>query len=138
MKSAAEAIRARGYRKWYEARLIEAHLHLITAFLCLIAVLATVEMQGLFRTLAQTLWVLAVLAFLGGAGVWNWRRYFRVLSIAQFMSERSDCPACRAYGRFDILYTGPRSEPDGRLGDDLDALPAMQVRCRKCATEWRM
>ena len=69
MKSAAEAIRARGYRKWYEARLIEAHLHLITAFLCLIAVLATVEMQGLFRTLAQTLWVLTVLAFLGGADV---------------------------------------------------------------------
>ncbi len=50
-KSLADAIRARGFRKWYEGRLIEGHLHLITAFLCLIAVLGAIEQGGPYNTL---------------------------------------------------------------------------------------
>ncbi|MBL8383080.1 MAG: hypothetical protein JNM90_08410 [Burkholderiales bacterium] len=138
MSNAADAIRARGFRKWYEARLIEAHVHLVTAFLCLIAVLAVIEMGGLFRNVERTLFVLACVAFLGAAGAWNWRRYFRVIGMAQYLSARSDCPACGAYARFEVLYTGPREDRDGALGDDAALLPAMQVRCRKCGAEWRL
>ena len=40
--------------KWYEGRLIEGHLHLITAFLCLIAVLGAIEQGGGSRGAAMT------------------------------------------------------------------------------------
>lgn len=138
MQSIPDAITALGFRKWYERRLIEAHLYLVTAFVCLIAVLAAVEIAGLFQSAGQTVWVLSIVAFLGWAGVWNWRRYFETLALAAFLAERSDCPACSAYGRFDVLYSGPRQGAQGSPDPHFNQVPVMQVRCRKCAREWRL
>ena len=138
MKSVADGIRARGFRKWYEHRLIEAHLHLVTAFLCLITVLAAVEQGGPYRAWQPLVWLTGVTVGLGVVGAWNWRRYFTIMGVAGFMCERSSCPQCDAYGRFEVLYTGPRADPDGQLPDALRDVPILQVRCRKCAHEWRM
>ena len=138
MKYAADGIGLLGFRKWYERRLIEAHVHLVTALFCLITVLAAIEMGGLFRNVVETLWVLSVVALLGGIGVWNWQRYIDVLGLAAFLCERSDCPACQAYGRFGIFGTAPRAVPDGSPEKRFSDVPLMRVRCRKYACEWSL
>ena len=132
----AEAIRARGFRKWYEGRLVEGHLHLITAFLCLIAVLGAIEQGGPYNTLANSLWLLAVATGLGALGAWSLRRYQMILQLAEFLGDRSHCPKCEAYARFNILHTGPRDEPD--LPAAIKETPLLVVECRKCGTGWRM
>ena len=75
---------------------------------------------------------------LGAAGAWNWRRTFAIMGVAGFVCERCSCPQCEAYGRFEILYTGPRADPEGLLPDGLREVPTLGVRCRKGAHEWRM
>lgn len=132
----ADAIRAKGFRKWYEGRLVEGHLHLITAFLCLIAVLGAIEQGGPYNTLANTLWLLAVTVGLGTVGAWSIRRYLMILQLAEFLGDRSTCPKCRAYARFKLLYTGPRDEPG--LPQHLLDTPVLAVQCRKCDSSWQM
>ena len=132
----ADAIRARGFRKWYEGRLIESHLHLITAFLCLIAVLGAIEQGGPYNTFANGAWLLSVTVILGGIGAWSVRRYLTILQLAEFLGDRSHCPACETYARFTILHTAPRNEPD--LGASLQETPVLVVQCRKCSAGWRM
>ena len=132
----ADAIRARGFRKWYEGRLIESHLHLITAFLCLIAVLGAIEQGGPYNTMANSLWLLMVATGLGGLGAWSLRRYQVILQLAEFLGDRSHCPKCEAYARFTLLHTGPRDEPD--LPEGLREAPLLVVECRKCGAGWRM
>ena len=135
-KSLADAIRARGFRKWYEGRLIEGHLHLITAFLCLIAVLGAIEQGGPYNTLANSLWWLSVAMGLGGPGAWSIRRYITILQLAEFLGDRSHCPKCQAYARFTLLHTGPRNDPG--LPAALQETPLLLVECRKCGTGWRI
>ena len=135
-KSLVDAIRAKGFRKWYEGRLIESHLHLITAFLCLIAVLGAIEQGGPYNSFANGAWLLSVTVILGGIGAWSVRRYLTILQLAEFLGDRSHCPACKAYARFNILHTAARNEPD--LGAPLQDMPVLVVQCRKCSTDWRM
>lgn len=135
-KTLAEAIRARGFRKWYEGRLVESHLHLVTAFLCLIAVLGAIEQGGPYNSFANGAWLLAVTVGLGALCAWSVRRYLTILQLAEFLGNRSHCPSCKAYARFKILHTGPRDEPD--LPDLLQEAPLLVVECRKCGAGWRM
>lgn len=134
----ARAIGARGFRKWYEGRLVESHLYLVLAFLCLILLVATIEQGGPYNSFGAALLLLGASAIAGWIGLWCTRRYFTILETAQFMSERSECPHCQAYGRFEILYTGPREDAEGRLSPTLADLPLLFVRCRKCETRWTM
>jgi hypothetical protein len=134
----ARAIAARGFRKWYEGRLIESHLHLVAMFLCMIAVVAAIEQGGPYNALAPALLIFALCLSFGALGVWCLHRYFSILKAAEFLGGRSHCPQCDAYGRFDILRTGPRDNPDGALDPGIAALPRLFVRCRKCATPWTM
>lgn len=134
----ARAIGARGFRKWYEARLVESHLYLVLTFLCLILLVAAIEQGGPYNHFGAALVLLAASAIVGWLGLWCMRRYFAILATAQFMSERSACPHCQAYGRFEVLYTGPREDPEGTLGPTLADLPLLFVRCRKCSARWTM
>ena len=124
-KSLADAIRARGFRKWYEGRLIEGHLHLITAFLCLIAVLGAIKQGGPYNTLVNSLWLLSVAMGLGGLGACGIRRYITILQLAEFLGDRSHCPKCQAYARFTLLH---RCRPNPYKNIRVIALAQTQVR----------
>jgi hypothetical protein len=132
----ADHIRAKGFRKWYEGRLVEAHLNLITAFLCLIAVLGAIEQGGPYTSWERGLWLLLVTVGLGTVCAWTLRRYLTIMQLAEFLGDRSTCPKCAAYARFKLLYTGPREEED--LPEAVKETPLLVVECRKCAHHWRM
>ena len=91
----ADKIRARGIRKWYEGRLVDAHLNLVTAFLCLIAVLGAIEQGGPYNSWERTLWLLMVTLGLGALGALTLRRYLTVMQVAEFLGDRSTCPNWR-------------------------------------------
>ena len=58
----------------------------------------------------------------------------KVLAPAAFLCERSDCPVCHAYGRFDVFGTAPRAVSDGSPEKRFGDVPLMKVRCR----EWSL
>lgn len=132
-------IRQLGFRKWYERQLIDSHLSFTTCLLCGLTVAACLE--GL--TFSEFGWKpVALLAAVAGSivlGVYSWRRYLTVLERAERYGNRSHCPKCGTYARFEILATGPASE--GPYLDPATAslpYPWIRVRCRRCGTGWRM
>ena len=132
-------IRKLGFRRWYERQLIESHAALVTCLLCgvtfagLMEVVSTRELGWRFASLGALMFGLAVL------GWFSWRHYITVLTRAEFYGERSTCPGCSTYGRFDVLATGLDEMP-GRTAAAVAPLEAawLRVQCRKCGTAWRM
>jgi formate dehydrogenase maturation protein FdhE len=135
----ASRIRRMGFRKWYERQLIESHLAFTTCFLCGIVVASCLEAI----TFAEFGWkpasLLAVVFGAIGLGWYSWRRYITVLERAEVYGNRSTCPACKTYARFEVLATGHAAE-----GPYLDPAatplpyPWLRVKCRQCGTAWRM
>jgi formate dehydrogenase maturation protein FdhE len=135
----ASRIRKLGFRKWYERQLIDCHLALTTAFLSGVTLLACLEVLD-FRDLGWKSVTLLAVAF--GAlmlGWFSWRRYMTVLERAEIYGSHSNCPACNAYARFEILATGHAAEGP-YLDPQATALPYpwLRVRCRKCGNAWRI
>ena len=128
-----EAIRKRGFKKWYERQLIESHAYLVTCFLCMILVAALVE-EVSFRTPGlKPFLMLAVMAAGGLVGLLAWLRYKAIMVTAERFGDRSVCEQCHAYAKFDIVESGgspatPESESD----------PWLRVKCRKCGHGWTM
>lgn len=115
----ADSIARLGFQKWYARQLAEGHAWLVTCLLCMVALLAIVEMMAssgsLWRNLAY-----GALAF--AAGLVGWYaliRYLSMLVAALRLGERARCPGCGAHGRFVFVS-------------------AQAVRCRSCAREWRL
>lgn len=135
----ASQIRQRGFRKWYERQLIDSHLAFVTCFLCGITAASCLSALRLTRFSGVDV---ALLAGLLGACLlgWRaWRRYITVLERAERYGNRSCCPRCNTYARFEVLASGSRSEgPYLDPAADPLPLPWLKVRCRRCATEWRM
>jgi len=131
----AEGIRKLGFRRWYERQLIEAHLYLISGFLCLIMVIASLEGFSLPMPAWETL--IRLIAMTAGSAVclWAWRRFLLMLDLAEYVSERSVCRKCAVYGGLDLSSVG-LSSAQRRGEDGEDVLPAVGVRCRKCGHEW--
>src|SRR5205809_4396108 len=100
------AIRKHGFRKWYERQLIESHAALVTCLLCGITLAALIEEVNLVKLEWRTAVLLGVAFGAIVLGVFSWRRYITVLERAERYGERSSCPECKTYGRFDILSTG--------------------------------
>jgi hypothetical protein len=123
-----EAIRKRGFSRWYERQLYEGHAHLVTGFLSLIMMAIALEMIE-FRGSAAGLVALAAIAVAGcGLCVFTWRRFTLLLFRAEHLAERATCARCRVYARFDVVAA--KEAPASPAGCALD------VRCRKCGHAW--
>ncbi len=115
----ARSIARLGFKRWYERQLIESHVWLITVLLCGIGMAAALEVLDL-RSAGNTLVTLGFV-FAGGLICWKGFERFRFLMVrAEEMASHSTCPACKAYGKFDVVDENAR----------------FRVRCRKCANEW--
>jgi len=131
----AEGIRKKGFRGWYERQLIEAHLFLVSGFLCLIMVIASLEEFSLRTPAWETL--LRLIAMLGGSALCLWaiKRYLVMLYFAEYAAERSVCEKCAAYGGLDLggamVSRAPKPDEDGE-----DVAVPVDVRCRKCGHQW--
>ncbi|MGE0357016.1 MAG: hypothetical protein AB7P08_08885 [Burkholderiales bacterium] len=135
----AARIRRLGFRKWYERQLIDCHLSLTTCFLSGITVAACLEEVRLAEIGWKPATLLAIVFAAGALGWYSWRRYITVLQRAEAYGARSSCPACKTYGRFEIVASGAATE--GPYHDPVDTplpYPWLRVRCRKCATAWRL
>lgn len=128
----AEGIRRIGFRRWHERQLLQSHLYLASALLCLIAVLAAAEGFST-REVSFDFFVGLVVMLVGSAiGAWTFMRYIRMLVVAQQAADRSVCGKCKTYG---LLEATASVAPSGRDGNDLVIAPT-RVRCRKCGNEW--
>jgi len=131
----AEGIRKIGFVRWYERQLIEAHVYLVTAFLCLILLTACLEGFSMRALGLEPL--LRLLGMLAGCcgGVWAVRRYGAIIGVAEDAAGQSVCRNCAAYGLLDVMGAGllalRREEKEaGRV------TPPVAVRCRRCGHEW--
>jgi hypothetical protein len=135
----ATRIRKMGFRKWYERQLIDSHLAFTTCLLCGLTVASCLEAVSFAELGWKPAVLLAVVAASIALGFFSWRRYLTVLERAERYGNRSNCPKCNAYARFEILATGQVTE-----GPFLDPVttalpyPWLRVRCRACGTVWRM
>ena len=132
------SIRKHGFRKWYERQLIESHAALVTCLLCGITLAALIEQITLIRLDMASLSLIGVALGAIVLGGLSWRHYITVLERAERYGERSACPQCHVYGRFEVLATGlDELGPAARAVAPLEAA-WIRVRCRSCSTEWRL
>lgn len=119
----ADDIRKRGFLRWHERQLIEAHASLVTAFLCVIAVAVSLDQFRWREAGIKPLWMLLVIA--GGTAVCvvAVRHYFKTLFCAEHYAQQAVCGNCATYGRIEIL-----SDHGGEL----------KVRCRRCDWQWTL
>ena len=135
----ADYIQRHGFRRWYERQLIDSHLSFVTCFLCGIVVASCLSELQVRAAGWKTIALLAAVFGATLLGWQSWRRYITVLQRAEVYGNRSTCPACKAYARFEIVATGPAAE-----GPHLDPparplpYPWLRVQCRKCGATWRM
>lgn len=131
----SEGIRKLGFQRWYERQLIESHLYLISGFLCLIAVIASVEEFNLRTPTWETFVRLVTMVAGSAVCLWAVKRYFVMLDVAEYVAERSVCSKCAVYGGLDLSSVGiSRAQKRGEDGEGV--LPSVGVRCRKCGHEW--
>jgi hypothetical protein len=118
MTEPARSIGKLGFRKWYERRLIESHVWLVTCFLCALGIAASLE--GLSFRRPDALFTL-VFVFVAGLVCWHaLKRYRVIMQEAERLGARSVCETCKAYAAFSVIGSYPK----------------MNVRCRKCGNEW--
>jgi hypothetical protein len=108
---------------------------------CLLAGLTLAAlMESLVGTTGLTFVSVLGVAFAAGAIGWlSWRSYITLLTRAEFYGESSNCPSCKAYGRFKVLSTG-MDDDAGRVAETVAPLSAawMRVECKMCGAAWRM
>ena len=121
----AEGIRKHGFRKWYERELLQSHAHLTLTFLCAIGVFGAIEAAMRFRSWGDQLVNAAAVLLCTGVGVWALRRYLYLLAHAEAVANQADCPACKTYGRMELVQSDASGEQ-------------VQVRCRQCSHHWRI
>lgn len=107
--------------------------------LCGLLVAALLESVNFSEFGWQPAGTLGIMFAAGVLGWFAWRRYITVLERAERYGERSTCPECRTYARFEILATGLDEVP-GPAATAVAPLEAawLRVRCRKCGAAWRM
>jgi len=120
--SLAEGIRRVGFRKWYERELLSSHAHMLLAFLCVIALMASMEA---FHGASPAEKVVNVVFVIASAviGLWALRRYLYLLMHAEEVANQANCPQCSTYGRLTLVAE------DRRNGQAL-------VCCKKCSHTW--
>lgn len=121
-----DSIRRRGFRKWYERELLVGHSHLVLLLLCTLALLGAFE--AFSQPGAERLLIVVALLVAAVLGVWALRRYLFLLLRAEQIANQAVCPACKAYGRWQIEHDESLASGNYRLG----------VCCRKCSHRWRI
>ena len=120
--SLAESVKRIGFRKWYERELLSSHAHMLLAFLCVIALMASMEaFHG--GSVGDKLADVAFIIVSGGIGLWALRRYLYLLMHAEDVANQANCPQCTVYGSLTLV------EEDRRNGQAL-------VCCKKCSHRW--
>jgi hypothetical protein len=119
----ADGIRTRGFRKWYEGRLLRGHGHMALTFLCTVGILGALESASDATGAADRLADLGLAALCTAAGVWSLRRYLFLLSQAEAVAHQAECPGCGTYARLALV----RATPTGAC-----------VRCKACGREWEI
>jgi uncharacterized membrane protein len=128
-----------GFRKWYERQLIDSHLAFTTCLLCGLTVAACLESITFTELGWKPVALLVAVAASVVLGIYSWKRYLTVLHRAEAYGNRSNCPSCNAYARFEVLATGSTAEGPYRepVSGSLP-YPWLRVRCRSCSTVWRL
>jgi hypothetical protein len=123
-----EAIGQRGFRRWYERKLIEGHAYLMGGLLALFATLVALEMAE-FRGPIDGLITTLIVAGVGGfACLYAFRQFSRLLGTAEHLAGQANCPQCKTYARFRLVHAfDAPTAVEGR---------ALKVRCRECGNEW--
>jgi len=125
--STVERIRKYGYRQWYERQLIESHVYLVMLVLALIAVVAGLELLSGPKSGSEMLFNGLVV----GGGGWLswvcWRRYARMMMVAQYVGSQAVCPSCLRQG-----FRAVPVEEAGAQGAPMQLLAS----CRSCGTRW--
>ncbi len=133
MADPAAGIARLGFRKWYERELIKCHAALVTCFLCGLTVAALLEQVHFTDPAATSITALAVVFAAAALGWASWRSYIVALRRAELYGERSTCPGCGTYGRFQVVKV------DEAPADSEGApWPRLEVECRRCATRWTL
>jgi hypothetical protein len=126
-----------GFRKWYEARLVEAHAWLVTAFLCLIMLTIGLE---LLSTREQAFGIVSKAALVALGGWFGWiafKRYSHALLLAETLGEQAACPLCMHQNFAVTRHALPQEKAGkGSTNHDLNQ-EGLLVNCRKCHHQWR-
>ncbi len=121
-RTLADGIRRVGFRKWYERELLSSHAHMLLAFLCVIALMASMEaFHG--ATPAEKLTDVLLVIVSAAIGLWALRRYLYLLMHAEDVANQANCPKCTTYGSLTLV------EENRSNGDAM-------VCCKKCAHQW--
>jgi len=123
-----DAIRRRGFRRWYERQLYEGCAYLVTGLLALFMMALAIEVIPFRQSVGGMLALLAIGAAGGIICIVSWRRFTLLLFRAEHVAERASCPSCRVYAKF--LIEQAHDTPDAVAGCML------QVRCRACGHRW--
>ncbi|MDP2007345.1 MAG: hypothetical protein Q8K45_16835 [Rubrivivax sp.] len=128
-----QAIRRRGFRKWYERELLVGHSHLVLLLLCTLTLIG--GMEAFVQPGGQRLLMGACVLVATAIGVWALRRYLFLLTRAELIANQAVCAQCQAYGRWTV--EGPAPPPRPRADDTDDGAPVcMRVCCRGCGWRW--
>ena len=125
-----DALRKRGFRRWYERQLVEGHAYLVTGFLSLIMMAIALEVIEFRESIANALVLAIVAAGGGGLAIFAWKQFTKLLSLAEAMAGQAVCSSCRAYAKFDVVEA--RDSPEALTGR------ALVVCCRQCQHRWQM
>jgi phage FluMu protein Com len=132
----ADEIGRRGFRRWYERQLIEAHAYLVTAFLALILLLAGIEALDHLRRSPAFYVVLIVAAAAAGMLMYvAWRRFITLLQRAELFAAAAECPRCKTWGLFEVIGAEQASDDEPV---EAGRPHWLRVRCRKCGQDWRV
>jgi hypothetical protein len=131
-----QAIKRRGFRKWYERELLVGHSHLVLLLLSAVTLLG--GMEAFMQPDAQR-WLMGACVVVATAiGLWALRRYLFLLTRAEHIANQAVCAQCQAYARWVVEpQAGQPRAADAMASDDGD--PArMQVCCRGCGFRWQI
>ena len=118
----ANGLAKRNFGRWYQNMMMESHLHLVTALLLSVAIMALVELifDQSAPGLTRLAW-LAVLATFVLVAMKALRNYFFFMMWAERVANQAVCSACGTYGRLRLVReSGQRCE----------------VACKRCGNEW--
>jgi phage FluMu protein Com len=131
----ADQVRKRGFRRWHERQLVEAHASLVTALLCLIVLAVCVDQlhwrEAGFKPLIMLALIVASLLLCFKTVTF----YFKVLFRAEHYAAQAVCSKCKTYGVIAVTGSSTTNLHNAAAATADDWI---KVRCKKCGHAWTM